>query len=195
MKTKENLKWNLQFFNDGGADAGANDTGTNPAGANTEPKSFDDILKDKAYQSEFDKRISKALETAKSKWESDKAKELEAAKSEAEKLAKMNAEQKAEHERQKKEAEFSRRESELTRRELTQTAKEIMIEKGLDLSLIDFLNYESADTVKASIDTLEKTFKEAVQKGVDERFKGTTPKRGNAPTSQSEMEAQVNSVF
>lgn len=29
---------------------------------------FDEILKDKEYQSEFDRRISKAIETAKTKW-------------------------------------------------------------------------------------------------------------------------------
>lgn len=43
-------------------------------------KSFDDMLKDKIYQSEFDKRIAKALETAKGKWEADyqvKVKEFE----------------------------------------------------------------------------------------------------------------------
>lgn len=33
--------------------------------AEGEVLTFDEILKDKAYQSEFDKRVSKALETAK----------------------------------------------------------------------------------------------------------------------------------
>lgn len=34
---------------------------------------FDEILEDKVYQSEFDKRVSKALETAKEKWEAKAA--------------------------------------------------------------------------------------------------------------------------
>lgn len=42
-----------------------------PAGNDGTPLSFDEILKDRAYQSEFDKRVSKALETAKTKWETD----------------------------------------------------------------------------------------------------------------------------
>lgn len=33
--------------------------------------SFDEILEDKRYQSEFDKRLSKALETAREKWQKD----------------------------------------------------------------------------------------------------------------------------
>lgn len=38
---------------------------------NNEAMTFDEILSDKVYQSEFDKRVSKALETAKAKWETD----------------------------------------------------------------------------------------------------------------------------
>ena len=35
------------------------------------PKSFDEILNDKEYQSEFDKRVAKALDTAKTKWKEE----------------------------------------------------------------------------------------------------------------------------
>ena len=48
---------------------GANNTGgsTGEGAEGSEgDKSFDDVLKDKRYQSEFDKRVAKALETAKS---------------------------------------------------------------------------------------------------------------------------------
>ena len=39
------------------------------ADTGAEPKPcFDDILKDKDYQSEFDRRVAKAIETAKGKW-------------------------------------------------------------------------------------------------------------------------------
>lgn len=34
-------------------------------------KTFDDVLADKEYQAEFDRRISKAITTAKAKWESE----------------------------------------------------------------------------------------------------------------------------
>lgn len=39
------------------------------------PKTFDEILADKTYQSEFDKRVTKALETAKIKWDESVKKE------------------------------------------------------------------------------------------------------------------------
>lgn len=62
---------------------------------------FDEILKDKAYQSEFDKRVSKALETAKTNWE----KEAEGKRTEAEKLAKMDEAEKHRYEIEKAEKE------------------------------------------------------------------------------------------
>ena len=65
-------------------------TGANEPGQEQQPKTFDEMLKDKTYQSEFDKRVAKALETAKGKWESDHQAKLEAAKTEAEKMAAMN---------------------------------------------------------------------------------------------------------
>lgn len=57
---------------------------------NGTPLTFDDILEDKTFQSEFDKRVAKALETAKTKW----AREAEAAKAAAitDATAKLDAE-------------------------------------------------------------------------------------------------------
>ena len=69
------------------------------AGANTEPvgtekenktTTFDDFLKGEGNQAEFDRRVQKAIETAKTKWQEIN----DAEKREAEKLAKMNKEQK-----------------------------------------------------------------------------------------------------
>ena len=51
---------------------------------------FDTILKDPKYQAEFDKRIAKAIETAKGKWDE----EAEAARKEMEENAKLTAEEK-----------------------------------------------------------------------------------------------------
>ena len=80
----------------GGANTGADGGNGESAGEGNQnseggEKSFDDILKDKKYQSEFDRRVAKALETAKVKWDTEKATELENARTEAEKLSKMKA--------------------------------------------------------------------------------------------------------
>ncbi|WP_243129525.1 DUF4355 domain-containing protein [Clostridium sp. HBUAS56017] len=143
-------------------------------------KSFDDILKgDKNYQGEFDRRVRKALETAKNKWETEKAAELENAKTEAEKLAKMNAEQKAKYAEEKRIAELEKRERDITTRELKAQAYETLAEKGLPKELVEILNYESADTCNKSIESVEKAFQSAVEKAVNEKLKGgDIPKGG-----------------
>lgn len=180
---------NLQLFAEDGEDDKGSEDDKKDKGADDksseEDKSFDDVLKDKKYQSEFDKRIAKALETAKSKWEADKATELENAKTEAEKLAKMNAEQKAKYAEEKRLAELEKREKDITTRELKAQAYETLAEKGLPKDLVEILNYENADTCNASIEAVEKAFQSAVEKAVNEKLRGKeTPKGGSGGGSK-----------
>lgn len=194
IATTKTMPLNIQFFADGGdGGQGAGEGNGQGDGAGTgEPggeKSFDDLLKDKAYQSEFDKRVAKALETAKGKWTTEQQKAIEDAKTEAEKLAKMNADQKAQYEREKQESDFNKRLKELTARELKAEAYEQLAEKNLPKDLIDILNYESADTVKASMEAVEKAFQSAVEKAVNEKLKGKgTPKSG---AETNTLQAQI----
>ncbi len=146
---------------------------------NEKKPSFDDFLKDSENQAEFDKRIAKALETSRTKWE----KETENKLKEAEKLAKMNAEEKAEHERQKKAKELEDRELALNKKELVLGAKEILQDKGLPLELVDMLDYKDAESCNKSIASLETAFNNAVEMEVKERLKGESP-RGGQPNSE-----------
>ena len=171
-----------------GADNGTGGEGSSGTGEGTgegegaegDSKSFDDILKgDKKYQSEFDKKIAKALETAKGKWETDYNSKLEDVKTEAEKLAKMNADEKAKYAEQKRAADLEKREKDITTRELKAQAYETLAEKALPKELIDILNYENADTCNKSIEAVEKAFQSAVEKAVNEKLRGNgTPKAG-----------------
>ena len=154
-------------------------TGANEPGQE-QPKTFDELLKDKTYQSEFDKRVAKALETAKGKWESDHQAKLEEAKTEAEKMAAMNEKQKADYERDKQLKALEQRERDITTRELKATAYETLTEKGLPKELAEILNYTDADQCKASIDAVEKAFQSSVEKAVNEKLRGNNqpPKSG-----------------
>lgn len=179
---------NLQIFADGdgtGADdgqgggAGSAGDGTDGTGETTEPKSFDDILKDGSYQAEFDRRVQKALDTQKNKLEVL----MDAKASEAEKLAKMNKEEKAQYLYQKKEKELSDKEAAITRRELTAEAKVSLADKGLPVELAEVLNYTDADACKASIEAVEAAFQKAVEKSVEDRLKGGKPPK-KAPETE-----------
>lgn len=158
---------------DAGADAGNNGEGT--SGAAGTGISFDDFLKDPKNQAEFDRRMAKGIETSKQKLQAEIEAKIADAKTEAEKLAKMNAEQKAQYEQQKRETELANREAEITKRELSAQAKETLAEKGIPIQLADVLNYSSADACQASIEAVEKAFTEAVSKAVEEKLKGGSP--------------------
>ena len=168
----------------GGAGTGAdnsNGEGRTDENQNSDEgdKSFDDILKDKKYQSEFDKRVAKALETARGKWETDYQAKVEEAKTEAEKLAKMNAEQKAKYAEEKRVAELEKREKDITTRELRATAFETLAEKNLPKELVDILNYSDAEQCNKSIEAVEKAFQTAVERAVNEKLRGKqTPNKG-----------------
>lgn len=167
----------------GGANTGANSGNGESTGESNQSsegeKSFDDVLKDKKYQSEFDRRVAKALETAKAKWETEKATELENARTEAEKLSKMKADEKAKYQEEKRIAELEKREKDITVRELKATALETLAEKELPKELAEILNYESAETCNSSIEEVEKAFQNAVNKAVNEKLRGGNPPKSS----------------
>ncbi|MFT4005888.1 MAG: DUF4355 domain-containing protein [Lacrimispora sp.] len=205
MRKKSLYPMNLHFFGfdgDGagtgeGEGGGAGDSGkggtgeggTGGTGTDQEPpktKTFDEILKDGDYQAEFDRRVQKALGTAKEKWSALMDDKL----SEAEKLSKMNKEEKAEYLRQKQERELQGREAAITRRELMAEAKNTLAEKKLPAGLAEVLNYTDADSCSKSIVAVEKAFQEAVEAGIQERLKGGTPIK-KAPLNTSFTKEQV----
>lgn len=183
------IPMNLQFFAEGGDGEGGNGAGAdwgNGGGSGTggsdgggqegnEPLSFDDFLKGDENQAEFDRRVQKAVNTAVSnaqkKWEALTDDKL----SEAEKLAKMTKEEKAEYLQKKKESELSEREAAITRKELMAEAKNTLTEKKLPVGLAEVLDYTDAEACNKSIATVEKAFQAAVEAAVEDRLKGGKP--------------------
>lgn len=181
-RKKPTLCISMQYFADpdNKAEAETNASAENADDAGKEP-TFDDVLSsNKAYQSEYDKRVNKALNTARQKWEAD----AKAQADEAAKLAEMKAEEKAEYERQKREKELSEREAAITKRELHAEAVTQLTDKGLPASLADILDCTSADNCKKSMEAVEKAFGEAVEKAVNDRLKGAPPKAGGGKMSE-----------
>lgn len=156
---------------------------------------FDKFLAGEGMQAEFDRRISKALETQKGKLTATIQQQIEAAVTEAQKLANMTKEQRAEHDRQKREDDLAKREAEITRRELLATARDTLTSKGLPVGLAELVNCESADTANASIAAIEKAFQSAVQTAVDAKLKG-----GKAPDKANnkggdDLAAQIHNAI
>lgn len=138
------------------------------------PLSFDEILGDKTYQAEFDRRVQKALETAKSKWEAEE----QTKRTEAEKLAKMDAEQKAKYELKKANEERDSALARLNAYELKNTAIKIAQEKGLDITLLEDIDYskQTAETISTIIDTKKAVFDKALEKAMNDKYKEDSPR-------------------
>lgn len=201
MRCKIPMK--LQIFAEGGENgdgAGAEDGNGGGSGMDTsggtdpKPVSFDDFLKGDGNQAEFDRRVQKAVNTAvtkaQQKWQALADENL----SEAEKLAKMTKEEKAQYLQQKKEKELINREAEITRKELMAEAKNTLVEKKLPAGLADVLNYADADSCSKSISAVEKAFQEAVETAVQDRLKGGKPPK-KAPENNDDLEKQIEEAM
>ena len=186
---------NLQLFAEGDG-VGTGDEGGNGGGASgtgdegNEPQSFDDFLKTGGNQAEFDRRVQKAVNTAvtnaQEKWQALTDDKL----SEAEKLAKMTKEEKAQYVQQKKEKELSEREAAITRKELMAEARNTLAGDGLPQELAEVLNYTDADACKKSMETVKAAFQKAVEAAVEEKLKGGKPPKKATETDEQKTQQQ-----
>lgn len=171
-----NKRWFSPIFDaDGGAGGGSGGDGGTGAAAGEGSKGGEGGEGNKGgkvefspeQQTELNRILGERLGKEQAKWEKDLQARLEAATTEAEKLAKMNSDQKAEYERQKQADDLTKREGDITRRELRATALETLAEKGLPKMLADILMFTDADSTNSSIEAVEKSFRAAVEAGVN----------------------------
>lgn len=189
MKEQENrLKLNIQLFAEEGETTPTSDDTSVAEKEPQKPLTFDEMLKSENYQSEFDRRVAKSLDTAKAKWLKEYEAQKEAEKTEAQKLAKMDAEQKLTYEKEKAEKERNEFEAKLNAYELKDTALSLAKEKTVDVSLLDLIDFskETAESVNKKLDLIKTNFDKAVEKAVNERLKQDTPKQYNNTSSKEE---------
>ena len=206
-KCRCKVPMNLQIFADGDG-AGAGDDGGNGGGSGDDhgddggdegdkPQSFDDFLKGEGNQAEFDRRVQKAINTAVKKAQENWQALTDDKLSEAEKLAKMTKEEKADYMRQKKDKELADREAEITRKELMAEAKNTLAGDGLPQELAAVLNYADADTCKKSMEAVKEAFQKAVETAVEEKLKGGKPpkKASGTDDQKAQQEAVYNAMM
>lgn len=171
------------------------------ANVEDKPLSFNEWLeKDKNYQAEFDKRLQKSNETAianaRVKWEE----EYKAKQSEAEKLAKMDAEQKAKYELKKEKDRADEAIAKLNAYELKNTAIRLAQEKGLDISLLEDIDFskQTAESLITIIDTKKAIFDKAVEKAINDKYKEKSPINIQGESSEAKASVtmpKLNSMF
>ena len=143
---------------------------------------------DKSFtQADIDKAISERLKREKEASEKRIAETLKKEREEWERQSKLSEEQRAEEARKQMESELSEKERNLALRENRADARELLIERGIDSTLVDFVVDVDADKTKENISLLEKAYAQAVKAGVDKALAGTTPKD---TTSEQRVETQ-----
>lgn len=137
------------------------------------PKTYTQEEVDALLQKEADRRVTDALKKQERK-NADKVRE-------AEKLAQMNEQQKYEYQLEQREKAIAEKERALSLAENKNEASKILAEKGLSLSLVDFVVAEEAETMNANITLLEKAFKASVKAEVEKRLGSSSPKKNLPP--------------
>jgi hypothetical protein len=93
------------------------------------------------------------------------------------------AKEQAENDFKAREDALAKREAEVARKELRATALELLAEKQLPAGLADILDYADADACKASIEAVDKAFRDMVKAEVDKRLAASAsslPRGGSA---------------
>lgn len=186
--------WMLQLFSEEEGTGGAGEGGGEGSGEGSqggeekEPLSFNDFLKLEGNQAEFDRRVAKATETAikkaREQWELETNDKL----SEAEKLARMTKEQKAEYKAQQMEKELNRLKAEKARNELAATARKMLADEKITVpdTLLTYIVAEDAEKTKAAVEDFVKLFNDAVGEELKKSARQETPREGSRTAGESE---------
>ena len=193
---------NLQLFTEPGGDGGGSEggdgagAGGNPGNNNNTTMSFDEFLALEGNQSEFDRRVQKAVNTAvtnaQTKWKTltdDKV-------SEAEKLAQMTSEEKANYRAKKAEDALEEMKRQNARSDMAKEARKMLADENITIpdELVMNLVAEDADGTKAAAEAFATMYKEAVQNAVKDALKGKAPKAGNGGDKPPMTKQQILEV-
>jgi hypothetical protein len=129
-------------------------------------------------QAEAGRRVQAALERARAGWQNELQSQLENARSEAERLANLSAEQRAAEEQRLAQERFDADRAKFEAERLEFEAGKQLAGMNLPPSFAHFLAGKDAETTKTNIDSFSREWADALQKAVDERLKSEPPKSG-----------------
>ena len=185
-------RFDLQLF----AEEAATDAAAAPAAEQAEEPAKPEpapaaVLKEKGAKY-TDADVDEILNRKFAEWQKKQQKAVD----EAQKLATMNATQKAEYERDqlKKELEELKRISALS--EMSKTARKMLSDNGITISddLLSVMVTEDAETTKAAVDGFSQMFTQAVEAAVEERLKGDPPRKGSGSGVPAMTKEQIMAI-
>ena len=181
MKLKEFM--NLQLFAEGSdgfegdsqskGDEGGNNGCKEGSDGEGEAGDGDDPDGDKKYS---DADVNKIINRKFAEWEKKRQKEED----EAKKLAKMNAQEKADYKQKQLEREIENLKNERALSQMKDEARKMLKEKGISISdeLLAFMVSGDAEDTKKAVDSFADLFNTAVNEAVKGKARQETPKEG-----------------
>lgn len=171
----------LQFF----AEDGESKNSTADTTTTTDNTATDDPKEKTFTQAEVTELIEQRLIR-------EREKQKKAA-SEAEKLAKMSAQEQAEYQRDEYQKELEELKAKLARADIKETARAMLAADNISIpdNLISAIITDNADTTQQAIKGFAAAFKEAVKNEVANRLKGNEPK---ASTQSNITKAEILAV-
>lgn len=139
-----------------------------------ETKTYSQEEVDALLQAEGDRRVTQAMKKMEAKYQSQMK--------ESEKLARMNEQEKFAYQLEQRELAIAEKEKALAMAENKAEATKVLADRGLNVSLVDFVVSDDAETMKANIDLLDKAFKASVKAEVDKRIASPTPRKNFVDT-------------
>lgn len=166
---KELFKLNLQLFAE-------EDKSQEPEG--TEPKE-DKKEGEKKYT---DEDVNRIIDKKFAIWEKNQQKKVD----EAKKLAEMNAQERAEHERDELQKRLDEYEKRDTLAKMTRTARDMLKAEDIDVDddLIEMLVTSDAEETKKAVTRFAKVFNKAVEEKVKKSIGGPVPKKTGATSTK-----------
>lgn len=189
-----------QDNNPNNANTGANNESVgannqNNTGANNNPVTFDDFLKDGKNQAEFDRRVQKAIQTAQEGW---KAKN-DAEKSEAERLAQMNETEKLQYQLQKQQKDYEAMQKKLNARDLKDEALKIATtqDTAFDPEFLNLFDYENmtAEQLQDKTKLIKAIQDRIVEKAVNEWSKEKPPYNPDPSGNKSSADEAIRKAM
>lgn len=179
-------KGNFKFFApDDGATGGGSAEGQSTQAEEAKTFTQEEV---EAMKAEWEKTTSEKHAT-----EIEKAKQ--AATKEAERVAKLSADEKKAEELKNLQDKVADLEREKVLSALKEDARAVLEEQKLPSSFLNFVLGEDIDKTKENITTLKKVFDESVQATVEERLKGKTPESGGTGSQDNDIQAQFKAAL
>ena len=182
----DTIKMNLQLFAEPEPEPEPQ-----PDPAPPEPlKTFTEEEVKAQIQAETDRKVTKALETAKAKWLEEEQAKLK----QAEELAKLSEKERLAKELEIQRNEFEQEKSKFQRERLTLQTEKDLISKDMPAEFAPFVVADTAEQTLININTLQANWQAAIEKAIDDKVKGRTPTGNQPPTTGAVTKEQFEKM-